>query len=124
MTGGEIPSQRLTSYNFGLATVVGFLMARLTQFTASYFINPTAMDWGPRYGFIWCPSAIIAAVWVYFVLPEVKGRSLEEIDEMVSSLFSFNSKLLKKRVDCSAVRSEAVGKDLAEVCMCWTDWSC
>jgi MFS transporter, SP family, sugar:H+ symporter len=25
---------------------------------------------------------LIAAVWVYFFLPEVKGRSLEEIDEM------------------------------------------
>jgi MFS transporter, SP family, sugar:H+ symporter len=28
------------------------------------------------------PSCLIAAVWVFFFLPEVKGRSLEEIDEM------------------------------------------
>lgn len=35
-----------------------------------------------RYGYIWAPSCFIAAIWVYFFLPEVKGRSLEEIDEM------------------------------------------
>lgn len=31
---------------------------------------------------IWAPSCFIAAIFVYFYLPEVKGRSLEEIDEM------------------------------------------
>ena len=31
---------------------------------------------------IWAPSCAIAAVFIYFFLPEVKGRSLEEIDEM------------------------------------------
>jgi hypothetical protein len=59
-------------------------MAWLTQYTAPYFINPSALDWGPRYGFIWFPSACIAALWVFLFLPEVKGRKLEEIDEMVT----------------------------------------
>ena len=63
---------------------MGFLMAWLTQYTAPYFINPSALDWGPRYGFIWFPSACIAALWVFLFLPEVKGRRLEEIDEMVA----------------------------------------
>ena len=85
LTGGEIPSQRLRSYTFGVATAVAFLAAWLTQFTAPYFINPSSLNWGPRYGFIWFPSATIAAIWVYFFVPEVKGRTLEEIDEMVRS---------------------------------------
>ncbi|KAI1493682.1 general substrate transporter [Biscogniauxia mediterranea] len=82
LAGGEIPSQRLRSYTFGLAAAVGFLGAWITTFTAPYFINPDALNWGPRYGYIWFPSCFVAGIWVYFFLPEVQGRTLEEIDEM------------------------------------------
>ncbi|KAM7215349.1 General substrate transporter [Rhypophila decipiens] len=82
LAGGEIPSQRLRSYTFGLAAAVGFFLAWLTTFTAPYFINPDSLNWGPRYGYIWFPSCIVALIWVFFFLPETKGRTLEEIDEM------------------------------------------
>jgi hypothetical protein len=82
LAGGEIPTQRLRSHTFGLAAAVGFFFAWLTTFTAPYFINAMALNWGPRYGFIWFPSCVIAATWVFFFLPEVKNRTLEEIDEM------------------------------------------
>lgn len=83
LAGGEIPSQRLRSYTFGLAAAVGFLAAWVTTFTAPYFINPASMNWGPKYGYIWAPSCAIAVLWVLIFLPETKGRTLEEIDEMV-----------------------------------------
>ncbi|KAK7711540.1 hypothetical protein SLS63_012679 [Diaporthe eres] len=73
---------RLRSYTFGLATAVGFFAAWLATFTAPYFINPESLNWGPKYGYIWTPSCWLAAAWVFFFLPEVKDRSLEEIDEM------------------------------------------
>jgi hypothetical protein len=82
LCGGELPTQRLRSHTFGLAAAVGFAGAWLITFTAPYFINPAALNWGPRYGFIWTPSCAIAATWVFFFLPEVKNRTLEEIDEM------------------------------------------
>ncbi|KAF4624301.1 hypothetical protein G7Y89_g13873 [Cudoniella acicularis] len=82
LCGGEFPSQRLRSYTFGLAASVGFLGAWLTTFTAPYFINPSALNWGPKYGYIWTPSCFIGAAWVWFYLPEVKNRTFEEIDEM------------------------------------------
>lgn len=82
LAGGEIPTQRLRSHTFGLAAAVGFAGAWLTTFTAPYFINPASMGWGARYGYIWFPSCVIAASWVFFFLPEVKNRTLEEIDEM------------------------------------------
>ncbi|KAL1619831.1 hypothetical protein SLS54_006429 [Diplodia seriata] len=82
LSGGEIPSQRLRSYTFGIATSVGFLGAWLATFTAPYFINPDSLGWGPKYGYIWAPSCFLTVVWVYFYLPEVKNRTLEEIDEM------------------------------------------
>lgn len=82
LAGGEIPSQRLRSYTFGLAAACGFFFAWLTTFTAPYFINPASLNWGPKYGYIWFPSCTIAFLFVFFLLPETKGRTLEEIDEM------------------------------------------
>lgn len=61
ISGGELPSQRLRSYTFGLATAVGFFAAWLATFTAPYFINPEALNWGPKYGYIWTPSCWLAA---------------------------------------------------------------
>jgi len=82
LSGGEIPSQRMRSYTFGLATAVSFLGGWLVTFTTPYFINPNSLNWGPRYGYIWAPSCFISAIWVLLYLPELKGRSLEEVDEM------------------------------------------
>ncbi|KAJ9137477.1 Maltose permease [Pleurostoma richardsiae] len=88
LTGGEIPSQRLRSYTFGLSTAIAFFGAWLTTFTAPYFINPDSLNWGPKYGYIWFPSCLITAVWVYFFLPETKDRTLEEIDELFEARLS------------------------------------
>ncbi|KAI1266909.1 MFS monosaccharide transporter-like protein [Xylariaceae sp. FL1019] len=82
LSGGELASQRLRSHTFGLATAVGFFGAWLTTFTAPYFINPYELNWGPKYGYIWFGSCVIAAVWIWLYLPEAKDRRLEEIDEM------------------------------------------
>ncbi|OAL43340.1 MFS monosaccharide transporter-like protein [Pyrenochaeta sp. DS3sAY3a] len=82
VVAGELPSQRLRSYTFGLASAISFFFAWLTTFTAPYFINPDSLNWGPKYGYIWAPSCFVAALWVYFYLPETQNRTLEEISEM------------------------------------------
>lgn len=82
LSGGELSSQRLRSHTFGTATAMGFFFAWLTTFTAPYFINPDSLNWGPKYGYIWAGSSAVAALWVFFFLPEVKDRTLEEINEM------------------------------------------
>lgn len=61
ISGGELPSQRLRSFTFGFATAIGFFLAWLTTFTTPYFINPQALNWGPKYGYIWAPSCWISA---------------------------------------------------------------
>ncbi|KAL7629814.1 hypothetical protein AAE478_001337 [Parahypoxylon ruwenzoriense] len=82
LSGGELSSQRLRSHTFGLATGIGFFFAWLTTFTAPYFINPDSLNWGPKYGYIWTGACAAAGLWIFFFLPEVKDRTLEEIDEM------------------------------------------
>lgn len=37
---------------------------------------------GAKYGYIWFGSNIICVAFYYLFLPEMKGRSLEELDEM------------------------------------------
>ncbi|KAK3317365.1 putative maltose permease [Cercophora scortea] len=82
LAAGEMPSQRLRSHTFGLAVAVSFLFSWVTIFTAPYFINPSELNWGPRYGYIWFGSCFVTAVWLFLCFPETKDRTLEEIDEM------------------------------------------
>ncbi len=82
LVAGELPAQNLRAYTAGLSTGAGFVFAWVTTFTTPYFINPAELNWGGKYGFVWFGSSIVVAAFVYFALPEVKGRSLEEIEEM------------------------------------------
>lgn len=107
LAGGELPTQRLRSHTFGLAASAGFVGAWLTTFTAPYFINPMAMNWGPRYGFIWFPSCLVAASWVYFFLPEARGRTLEELDEIFNARVSARKFAKYKCVGAVALDEEA-----------------
>ncbi|KAL2152802.1 hypothetical protein VTH82DRAFT_3957 [Thermothelomyces myriococcoides] len=79
---GEIPSQRLRSYTMGLATAMGNFFMWLESFTAPYFMDSESLNWGPKYSYIWAAACCIACAWVFNDLPEVKNRTLEEIDEM------------------------------------------
>ncbi|KAI1862933.1 hypothetical protein JX265_008979 [Neoarthrinium moseri] len=109
VSGGEIPSQRLRSYTFGLASAIGFLGGWVITFTAPYFINPDSLNWGPRYGYIWFPSCVVGAIWVYFFLPETHSRTLEDIDEM------FTAELSARRFrsyDCQGVAMRSKGDDI------------
>jgi SP family sugar:H+ symporter-like MFS transporter len=78
----EIPSQRLRSQTVGIANGINFIFGWLVAFCTPYFINPTALNWGPKYGYIWGASNLILAGWVFFFIPETKGRSLEQLDEL------------------------------------------
>jgi hypothetical protein len=85
LTAGELPAQNLRAYTQGLSIGVSFIAAWVCAFTAPYFINPTELNWGPKYAWIWFGSGLICFVFIYLTLPDVKGRSLEEIDEMYRS---------------------------------------
>ncbi|KAK0636373.1 MFS transporter [Bombardia bombarda] len=79
---GEIPSSRLRVQTLAFSTAINQFFAWLTTFCTPYFINSKALNWGGRYCWIWAASNAITFVFFYFMLPEVKGRSLEEIDEL------------------------------------------
>ncbi|KAK5035523.1 hypothetical protein LTS07_002962 [Exophiala sideris] len=78
---GEVPNQVLRSYTLGLSSATTYLLGWSITFTIPYFINPTALNWGPKYGYIWVGSNVLIAVFTFFVVPETNKRTLEEIDE-------------------------------------------
>ncbi|KAK0637355.1 hypothetical protein B0T17DRAFT_613955 [Bombardia bombarda] len=82
LVADEMPARNLRAYTMGLSATTSFAFAWLAAFTTPYFINPSELNRGPKYGYIWFASGTIVCVFVYFMLPEVRGRTLEEIDEM------------------------------------------
>jgi SP family sugar:H+ symporter-like MFS transporter len=85
LTAGELPAQNLRGHTMGVSTGTGFVFAWLTAFTAPYFINPIELNWGGKYGYIWFGSALIVIAFLNVCLPEVRGRTLEEIEEMFNN---------------------------------------
>lgn len=78
----ELVSSRLRAWTVGSATALGYVLAWLTGFCTPYFINPAKLNWGAKYGYIWAGSNFLCVVFFFFCIPEMKGRSLEEIDEI------------------------------------------
>ncbi|AEO67433.1 uncharacterized protein THITE_2088921 [Thermothielavioides terrestris NRRL 8126] len=78
----ELVSTRLRSWTVGAAISLGYFLAWLTGFCSPYFINPQNLNWGAKYGYIWAGSNLICGIFFFLFLPELKGRTLEEIDEL------------------------------------------
>ncbi|KAF2689657.1 MFS transporter [Lentithecium fluviatile CBS 122367] len=78
----EVVSSRLRVATIGMGTGINYVFAWLTSFTTPYFINSKELNWGAKVAYIWAASNAITFVYFYFMLPEMRGRSLEEIDEL------------------------------------------
>ncbi|KAI1176165.1 general substrate transporter [Nemania sp. FL0916] len=87
-TATELVSTRLRSWSVGSAISIGYLLAWLTSYFSPYFINPENLNWGAQYGYIWAGSNFICFIFFYLFVPETKGRSLEEIDELFNNRVS------------------------------------
>jgi SP family sugar:H+ symporter-like MFS transporter len=111
----ETPSQRLRSQTVGIANGLNFIFGWLCSFCTPYFINPTSLNWGPKYGYIWGASNLILALWVFFFVPETKGRSLEQLDELFEKrvpTWKFARYVTEHHiVDADKVFEDQIGKD-------------
>jgi MFS family permease len=84
----EIPAQRLRSQTVGLAQGCNFIFAWLCTYCTPYFVNPDSLGWGPKYCYIWAGSNFMLAIWAFLFVPETRGRSIRQIDEIFSSKIS------------------------------------
>ena len=56
-----------------------------------YLIGADKANLGPKVFFIWGSVCLICLVFVYFLLPETKGLSLEQIDRLFEETTPHNS---------------------------------
>jgi hypothetical protein len=73
---------QVSSLSLSILVVLTAYSAWLTSFTTPYFINSKELNWGAQVGYIWAVSNAITFAYFYVFLPEMRGRSLEEIDEL------------------------------------------
>lgn len=70
----------LTASQTALNVVVGFVVVFVTPYLLRSIGSGTAYIWG---GF-----AILSSIWAFFFMPELKGRNLEEIDQLFEANIS------------------------------------
>lgn len=82
VTGAEVPHMRLRDKTSFLTYFVRFLCDFVVTYTYPYLYSPANANLGAKVGFIYGAFGVLGVVWGYFCLPELTGRSLEELNEM------------------------------------------
>ncbi len=78
----EAPSGRLREKTVLIATSTSAILTFLITFTLPYLLNAPYAALGPKVGFVYGSFCAATLVVTYLFVPEMKNRSLEEIDEM------------------------------------------
>lgn len=76
----ELSSTRLKAKTIVLARA-GYNASNIfVNVMTNYQLSATAWNWSSRAAFFWAGSCLLSAIWVYFRLPEPKGRTYAEMD--------------------------------------------
>ncbi|CAO2649995.1 Nn.00g012870.m01.CDS01 [Neocucurbitaria sp. VM-36] len=78
----EIPSTRLRSKTIVLARNCYNASAIIQNIITPRMLNPTAWGWGAKAGFLWAGTSVVGIAWSWWRLPEPKGRTFRELDEL------------------------------------------
>lgn len=79
----------------------------------------TTSNQGAKYDYIWAASNLVCGAFFYFCLPELKGRTLEEIDELFErNILARQFKSTKTNIVDEAMK-EVEAKEAALVDATW-----
>ncbi|KAK6072591.1 hypothetical protein SCUP234_09141 [Seiridium cupressi] len=78
----EVPTLAVREKTVTVATFSGFSTGVLITFVSPFIQDSGYGNIQGKIAFVWGASSIIAAIWAIFMLPELKGRTLEELDEL------------------------------------------
>ncbi|BFZ59655.1 hypothetical protein YB2330_000669 [Saitoella coloradoensis] len=78
----ELATGRNRNRITAVATFCFWTVAFVVTFTLPYLFDADKAGLGPMVGYVYAGGCTISVVFVYFMIGETKGRSLEEINEM------------------------------------------
>lgn len=81
----EAASTRVKEKTNLLACVISVLTTFLTSFTIPYLINAQYAGLGGKVGFVYGSICAVMFVMAFLFIPELKNRSLEEVDQLFAS---------------------------------------
>ncbi|KAL2195314.1 general substrate transporter [Corynascus similis CBS 632.67] len=76
----ELSSTRLKAKTIVLARAAYNASNIFVNVMTNYQLSSTAWNWGARTAFFWAGSCLLSTIWVFFRLPEPKGRTYAELD--------------------------------------------
>lgn len=84
LKAAEVGTTQLRERTIALATTCGFLVSLVITYVNPFVQNEPG-NLGSKVGMIYGGVSILSLVFVFFVVPEMKKRSLEELDDMFHS---------------------------------------
>jgi hypothetical protein len=82
IVAAEIPSSRLRDVTYSFGSSFNILVQFVISFCIPFLLYAPYANLGSKVGFIFGSFALLAIIFSYFSVPECKGKSLEEIDEL------------------------------------------
>ena len=101
----EISSIHLRQKSLSIAVLVQTFTTWLTQFVVPYMYNVDSGNLGARTGFVFAGITIVLGLFLFFLTPEPRGMTIEEIDRA----YSENIPTMKIRKGCIAKLGGIVG---------------
>jgi SP family sugar:H+ symporter-like MFS transporter len=71
----EISSNPLREKTLAVGSWSGFGVGLAVGFVSPYIQNPEYAGLGGKIGFLWMAFSIVSGIYVFFFVPELKGRS-------------------------------------------------
>jgi SP family sugar:H+ symporter-like MFS transporter len=82
VVAAEIPTQHLRDMTYALGSCFNIAIQFTVSFSTPYLLNEPYAGLGSKVGFIFGTTAAMAVVFTWFGIPECRGKTLEEIDEL------------------------------------------
>lgn len=76
----EVSATRLRAPTIAIARNSFYIWSIVFGVATPYMLNPTEAGWKGKTGFFYGGTCFLALIWSYFRLPEMKGRTYEELN--------------------------------------------
>ena len=76
----ELSSTRLKAKTIVLARAAYNASNIFVNVLTNYQLSDTAWEWGATSAYFWAGTCLVSAIWVYFRVPEPRGRTYAELD--------------------------------------------